>query len=185
MRAGLDVLYRLAQALAAACLVAIASLVVLQVFGRIIDGFRKFFGFEVLGLLVPSLSEICGFLLVGASFLALATTLRRADHIRVTLLLQHLPAGVARVFEVWCLAVATLLAAYFTWYSGQQAYDSYLFNEVSFGIIPIPLAIPQSVMTLGLGVFTIALVDDLALAIVGRKVSYEMVEKAEAWEGGE
>ncbi|WP_417690805.1 TRAP transporter small permease [Roseibium sp.] len=185
MRAGLDALYRLALGLAAACLVAIASLVVLQVFGRIIDGVRKILGFEILGLLVPSLAEICGFFLVSASFLALAGTLRRGDHIRVSLLLQHLPVRLARFFEIWCLGVALLLSGYFTWHSALQALDSYAYNEVSFGMIPIPLVIPQVVMTLGLAVFSIALLDDFIHALTGRDLSYDVADEGEAWEGGD
>lgn len=185
MRTALDVLYRLAQALAATCLVAIAGLVVLQVLFRIVDGARKAFGLDPVGLLVPSLAEICGFLLVGASFLALAATLRRGDHIRVSLMLQHMPAGLARIFEVWCLLVAVSLSAYFTWYSGAQALDSHKFHEVSIGIIPIPLVWPQSVMTFGLVVFTISLLDDLVMTLLGNKPSYESAVKGEAWEGGE
>ncbi|WP_417669956.1 TRAP transporter small permease [Roseibium sp.] len=185
MRAFLDGLYRLAGGLAAACLVTIAVLVVAQVAGRLIDGGRKIFGLEPLGLLVPSLAEIAGFLLVGASFLALASTLRMGDHIRVSILLQHVPAAVARVLEVWCLAVAFALVAYFGWHAGWLAYDSYVYDEVSFGIIPIPLFIPQIVMSVGIVVFALSLADDLLVALTGRAPSYAMADREDAIEGVE
>ncbi|NVK34736.1 MAG: TRAP transporter small permease [Rhodobacteraceae bacterium] len=185
MRALLNGLYRLSGALAAACLAIIAILVVTQVGGRLVDGTLKLFGLEPFGLLVPSLAEIAGFLLVGASFLALAQTLRMGDHIRVSMLLQHVPARIAQVLEVWSLAVATFLAGYFVWHVGWMVYDSYLYNEVSFGIIPIPLFIPQSVMTFGIGVFAVALLDDLLVAIQGRQPSYNLAERNDALEGVE
>ena len=72
MRKALISLYQASTALAACCLVVIASLVVFQVMGRVFDGARKLFGLEPLGLQVPSLAEIAGFLLVGASYQALA-----------------------------------------------------------------------------------------------------------------
>ncbi|MDJ0931140.1 hypothetical protein [Breoghania sp.] len=100
MRKALDALYRLPAGLAALSLVAIAVLVVIQVAGRVIDGARSVLGFEPLGLLVPSLAEIAGFLLVSTSFMALASTLRNADHIRVNIMLQQVPYSVARFLEI-------------------------------------------------------------------------------------
>lgn len=185
MRAFLNALYRLAGGLAAACLVGIALLVVLQVSGRLVDGFRKLIGLEPLGLLVPSLAEIAGFLLVGASFLALAATLRMGDHIRVSILLQQVPKAVARIFEVWCLGVAVLLVGFFSWHAGALVYDSYVYNEVSFGIIPIPLWIPQSVMTAGLVIFTISLADDFLQVLLRKPTSYETAKRGDAIEGVE
>lgn len=185
MRTALDALYRLAGALAAAALVAIAILVSIQVIGRLIDGARQFVGLDPYGLLVPSLAEIAGFLLVAASFLALSSTLRHGVHIRVNILLQHIPSGPARALEIWVLGVAVVLVGYFAWNAALLTLDSYKYNEVSFGIIPVPLWIPQTVMTLGLGVFCVALVDDLVCALTGRTPSYLTVERDSAIEGME
>jgi len=185
MRKALNSLYRASTVLAACCLVIIAGLVVLQVLGRLLDGARRLAGLEPLGLLVPSLAEIAGFLLVGASFLALAGTFRNNDHIRVNILLQSVPALGAGLLNVWGLAVAFGIAAFFSWHAGWLAYDSYQYDEVSFGIIPIPLVIPQSVMTLGLVVFSLSLLDDLVLAMTGRAPSYETVIKDDLVEGKE
>ncbi|PTW58823.1 TRAP-type C4-dicarboxylate transport system permease small subunit [Breoghania corrubedonensis] len=172
MRKALDALYRLSAALAALCLVVIAVMVVAQVAARIFDGARSLIGLEPLGLLVPSLAEIAGFLLVGASFLALASTLRNADHIRVIILLQMVPRSVARFLELWVLAVAVALIGYFAWNAALLTLDSYQFNEVSFGIIPVPLWIPQAAMTAGLAVFLISLIDDLVVTLLGGEPSY-------------
>ncbi|QDG76610.1 TRAP transporter small permease [Labrenzia sp. PHM005] len=185
MRHLLNMLYKAATVLAACCLLAIAVLVTLQVLGRLLDGARGLFGMDPLGLLVPSLAEIAGFLLVGASFLALAGTLRNADHIRVSILLQAVTPGIARLLNIWCLAVAAAFAVFFTWHAGVLAYDSYLYNEVSFGIIPIPLVYPQIVMALGLLVLAIALLDDLISSVMGGPISFETVERDDLIEGVE
>jgi len=184
MRKALNALYRASTVLAACCLVAIASLVVLQVAGRLVDGARKLMGLDPLGLLVPSLAEIAGFLLVGASFLALAGTFRNADHIRVSILLQAVPRA-ARFLNIWAVAVAFALAAFFTWHAGWLAFDSYRYNEVSFGIIPIPLVFPQTVMTAGLFVFSLALFDDLIVSLSGNAPSFEAAAKTDPVEGVE
>lgn len=185
MRKALNSLYKASTIMAAACLVAIASLVVLQVLGRIVDGTLSTLGLDPFGLLVPSLAEIAGFLLVGASFLALAGTLRNGDHIRVAILLQAVPPFAARILNIWTVLVAFGLAAFFTWHAGLLALDSYNYNEVSFGIIPIPLVYPQVIMTVGLLVFAVALLDDLLLALSGQGPSFETVSREDPIEGKE
>ncbi|KZM47453.1 TRAP transporter small permease [Labrenzia sp. OB1] len=185
MRIALNALYRASTILAACCLVIIASMVVLQVLGRLLDGVLGLAGMDPIGLLVPSLAEIAGFLLVGASFLALAGTLRNSDHIRVNILLQAVPSPVAHLLNIWAVAVALGLAGFFTWHAGGLAHDSYTYGEVSFGIVPIPLVIPQTVMTAGLLVFSVALLDDLITALTGRAPSFETVSKGDLIEGKE
>lgn len=185
MRKALDALYRLSAVLAALSLVAIAAMVVAQVAGRILDGVLSLIGGEPIGLLVPSLAEIAGFLLVAASFLALASTLRNADHIRVIILLQQVPRSFARFLEIWVLAVAVALVGYFAWNAGLLTLDSYNFHEVSYGIIPIPLWIPQTAMTAGLVVFLISLIDDLVVTLCGGAPSYLEPEPEHGIEGTE
>ncbi|WP_321339174.1 TRAP transporter small permease subunit [Breoghania sp.] len=185
MRKALDALYRFSAGLAALSLVIIATMVVVQVGGRVADGLRSAFGYEPYGLLVPSLSEIAGFLLVAASFLALASTLRNADHIRVNILLLQLPRSAARALEIWVLAVATALVGFFAWNAVLLVIDSYRFNEVSFGIIPVPLWIPQAAMAGGLIVFLISLVDDFIVTLSGGEPSYMEPEGSERIEGTE
>jgi len=183
MRKALNALYRASTALAACCLVAIASLVALQVLGRFLDGLLTKVGQDQIGLQVPSLAEIAGFLLVGASFLALAGTLRNNDHIRVSILLQGVSPRIARFLNLWAIAVAFALAAYFTWHALQLALDSFAYNETSYGVIPIPLVYPQLVMTAGLFVFAVSLLDDLICAVTGHTPSFEAVIKADPIEG--
>ncbi|NRG17818.1 TRAP transporter small permease [Rhizobiales bacterium] len=185
MRPILTRVYALAEMMAASCLVIIAALVLLQVMGRIADGTLKFLGFEAVGFLVPSLAEIAGFLLVGASFLALASTLRHAVHIRVSLAISHAPAGLRKVMETLVLVLGLALIGYFSWYAVLLSLDSYQFNELSFGIIPIPLWIPQAVMALGLIVFAVSILDDLIVQLSGGTPSYVLAEQGKGIEGAD
>jgi hypothetical protein len=58
---------------------------------------------------LPGTDAYAGYLMAAAGFLALAHTLKRGEHIRVTLLLR--PWGCARrALELWSLAAASLLA---------------------------------------------------------------------------
>lgn len=176
MRAILDALYRISLWLAALCLVAIAVMVILQIFGRIVDGAMKLAGYPPYGFLVAGLAEIAGYLLAISSLLALAATLKAGVHIRVTVLLSALGVRARRVAELLALTVAAALSAYMTWRIGLLAFDSWQFNEVSYGLVPVQLAWPQAGMTVGLAVLTIAILDELFLTAVTGQPSYRRSE---------
>jgi len=172
MRGFLNQLYKFAEILAMAALCLIAGMVFAQVAGRVFDGALGLFGQSPYGFLIPSLAEIAGFLLVAASFLALAGSMRAGEQIRVTLALGRLPARSRLIVEIAVLAIAVLLTGYFFFYAVQFVLQSHRYNEVSYGIIPIPLFIPQAAMAAGIGIFTVSLLDDLICAVSGGETSY-------------
>lgn len=177
MRRALDLLYRASGALAAAFLVAICAIVLLQVGANVVDRLIAWAGGTPPGLLIPSYAEFAGFFLAASSFLALAYALRAGAHIRVVLLIEHLPEGRRRAFELWCLLVAAALSGYFTFYLLRLVLESIEFGDVSPGMVPVPLWLPQSAMALGLVVLTIALVDELVAVLRGRPPSYHGTEE--------
>ena len=173
MRAALDLLYRVSGALAAVLLAAIGVIVLLQVGANLIDKVIGWAGGTPPGLLIPSYSEFAGFFLAASSFLALAYTLRSGDQIRVSLIIHNLPPRARWGTELWCTAVAGLLTGYFTWFAGRLVLESLRFNDLSPGIVPVPLWIPQTPVAFGLAVLTIALADDFVRVLRGGSPTYE------------
>lgn len=165
MRKLLDGLYAFTLWLSAACLVIILVLVAAQICGQIFDTVLKWLGYPPYGFLIPSLSEIGGYLFGVASFLALGATLKRGAHIRVTMLLQVAKPGLRRIFEIWALVAGFAIALYACWSLGTLAYFSWKFGDVSSGLFPIKYWIPQSAMTLGLFTLCVALLDELAITL--------------------
>jgi TRAP-type C4-dicarboxylate transport system permease small subunit len=180
IRRALEALYDGAAVAAAVSVAAIAVLITLQVIGRVADAVLRWLGQPIYGFLIPSLAEISGFLLVAATFLALASTLRHAVHIRVNLVLQHLPDRPRRILQIASLALSAIMVGYFALQALKLVAESWRFGEVSYGIIPVPLAIPQAAMAAGLVIFTISLIDDLFVACAGRSPSFESAEAAGA-----
>ncbi|MBY4897550.1 TRAP transporter small permease [Cupriavidus sp. AU9028] len=114
-----------------------------------------------------------GYFMAAGSFLALAATLRQGDHIRVTLFLQRLH-GKPRVYvEIFCLAVATLLSAYFTYYAGKLVYDSHLYHDISQNTDATPLWIPQLSMAIGLFGLFVAFAEELVYVLRTRRLAKE------------
>jgi TRAP-type C4-dicarboxylate transport system permease small subunit len=121
------------------------------------------------GEVFPGAASYAGYAMAAASFLAFANALNRGAHIRVSVLLNALPAGPKRLLEIWCFGLAAAIAWYFTYYAYWFVYWSWKFNEVSQSQDATSLWIPQSVMVVGGGILAIALTDNLLYLIVKGK----------------
>lgn len=165
MRQLLDRLYAVAHGLACTTLCVIVTLVVVQVGARVLDKILEALGIPPTGFIIPSLAELAGFLMVGATFLALASTLKHGAHIRVTVILGLLPGAPRRILNIVAGIAAAALFCFVAWHAVQLALDSYRVDSVSYGIIPVPLWIPQAVMAVGLTIFAVALIDEVWVAI--------------------
>jgi TRAP-type C4-dicarboxylate transport system permease small subunit len=128
VRRALDALYDGAAALAAACMVGLLGFVLLSIAGR------------QLHFHLPGTDAYAGYMMAAVGFLALAHTLKRGEHIRVTLLLSALQGRRRRAMELWALGMACLLA-----------------NDAT------PLWIPQLAMAVGTIVLAIAFIDEWVL----------------------
>ena len=159
MRRALDLLYDSAAALAALFMIGLLVMVLLSILGR------------QLHFHVPGTDAYAGYLMAAAGFLALAHTLKRGEHIRVTLLLNALHGTARRALERWSLGAAVLLAWLFAFYSVRLAWQSWKFHDISTASDATPLWIPQIAMAVGTVIFAIAFVDELLLELRGRRAS--------------
>ncbi len=172
LRRCLDGVYLGSGWLAAGFIAAICLLVVCQVGLNLLDRISSMLTGEAIGLTIPSYADFTGFFLAAASFLALAYTLRQGGHIRVTLVISHLGRRARHIFEIWCLLLATAVTVYFTWYTFSLTRESFVYHDLSPGMVAVPIWIPQSAMFLGLLILSIALLDELAAALRGRTPCY-------------
>ena len=159
MRKWLDRLYLASAWLAGLCMVGVLAMVALTIASRL-------FGFSATGS-----DAYAGYATAGAGFMALASTLKRGEHIRVTLLLGALKGRAHKALEVLVLAIATLLAGFLAFYSVHLAWQSWEINDISVGIDATPLWIPQILMALGTVIFFIAFADELVLELMGKRVA--------------
>ncbi len=172
MRRLLDAIYQTSGWLAAFFIFAIAGIVLLQVAANLIDAIAAAVTGEALGLVIPSYADFAGFFLAASSFLALAYTLRSGGHIRVNLFIRHISEAKRLWIELWCAAVGAGISGYFTWFAFSLVLESIEFGDVSPGMVPVPLWVPQSAVSLGLLVLTVAFIDELVTILNGRRPSY-------------
>jgi TRAP-type C4-dicarboxylate transport system permease small subunit len=155
MRRILDLIYDAAGYLAAFFMVGILLMVLASVLGRLAD-------FNLRGS-----DAYAGYCMAAASFLALAHTLKRGEHIRVSLLLERFGGRLKRPLEIWSHAAGAFFSGALAWFSVRLAWQSHLFNDVSQSNDATPLWIPQIAMAVGSIVLVIAMVDDLVRVLRG------------------
>jgi TRAP-type C4-dicarboxylate transport system permease small subunit len=164
MRRLLDFLYDGSAWLAALAMIGVLAMVLLSIVSRQ-------FGFHVAGT-----DAYAGYTMAAAGFLALAHTLKRNEHIRVTLLLSKLKGRGKRALEVWSLSAAVFLSGLFAYYSVRLVWVSRSINDVSTGNDATPLWIPQITMAVGTVILFIAFLDDWVLELRGRRIRVESEE---------
>jgi TRAP-type C4-dicarboxylate transport system permease small subunit len=166
LRRFLDRLYAASGALAAACLAAIAVVMLLQA------ALREF------GTLFRGADDIVAWLCAASAFLALAYTFRHGELVRVGLLIERLPVQVRRPLEIGTLALAVLIVGYILYAAARFVYESWQFEEVAQGLIQIPIWIPQLSFVAGALIFFIAVLDEFLVLVRGGRPAYQAAEDA-------
>ena len=167
MRRALNALYDGAAWLAALFMVGLLVMVLLSIVSRLMH------------FHVPGTDAYAGYLMAGAGFLALAHTLKRGEHIRVTLLLAALKGKAKRGLEIWALSAAAALAALSAFYSCRLAWQSHVFNDISTGNDATRLWIPQLSMAVGTVILCIAFIDELVLELRGQRNTTDVAARNE------
>jgi len=109
--------------------------------------------------------------MAAASFLALAHTLKRGEHIRVTLFLERFGGRLKRPLDLWCHAAGAFFCAILAFYSTRLVWQSRAFHDISQGNDATPLWIPELAMAAGSMVLLVAMVDDFILLIRRRELA--------------
>ncbi len=161
-------LYLLSGGLSGFFILLIMLIILAQIVGRI-------FGF-----IVPSAEDFSGYALAASTFFGLAYTFREGGHIRVNLAIQRLPETLQRPLETVVLVLAFLLLCFASYYCTFMVWESYDFEEVTHGYIPIPLWIPQVPLAIGMIAFNLAVLDSLIENIRGITPHYKKLESEEA-----
>lgn len=161
LRKSLDGLYLASGYLAGVFLVAIFLIMLALSAGR------------PLGIDVPAGDDFAAWCMAATAFLALAHTFRSAELIRMGLVIDRFTGWRRRLIEIACTAIGATAVSYFAWYAVEMTWVSWKFNDVSMGVIAVPLWIPQLGMSVGLSVLAISFVDELLHVLFGGTPRYE------------
>jgi len=168
MRRALDTVYHMLMALSGIAMVVAFATVMLGIADRQ-------FGWGLRGL-----DAYAGYAIAAALFLALPGTLRRGEHIRVTLLLERLPRPLRRALEWWCLGAAFALTLGLAVYAVRLVWVSHATHDISQASDATPLWLPQIAMALGCAGLALAFADALVSRLRGAPFFAEAATDGEA-----
>jgi TRAP-type C4-dicarboxylate transport system permease small subunit len=142
---------------------------------------RKFFGFSS-----QATTELTGYALAFGISWALAHALTTRAHIRIDVLINHLPDALR--YPMHLLSLAAL--AVFVGFIARGAYDltdeSLLFRATDISVLRTPLWIPQGLWAIGIGVFLVLIVlmlfENLLLVLAGRGREAEALVHARTYQ---
>lgn len=160
MRRFLDRLYLASGALGASFIVLICVAMIAQ------SVLREF------GVRTGAVNDVVAWMCAAASFFAMAHAFKHGDFVRVTLLLEHLSGRSRRVLEITALLIGTVSVGYLAFWAVRFTWESFQFNELAQGLLPIPIWIPQSSFALGALLLLTAMVDELVLVLRGGRPTY-------------
>lgn len=161
LRRTLDGLYLLAGYLAGLFLIAIFLMMMALSVGRQV------------GINVRSGDDIASWCMAAMAFLGLAHTFKSGEMIRVGLLTERLTGRTRWVTELFALSMAALFIGFFAWHAVDLVITSWRINDMSTGVLVVPLWIPQIGFATGLVILFIAIVDELVHVARGNKPRYE------------
>lgn len=160
MRRTLDAIYLAAGWLAALMVLAIMLLMVGQ---SVLREFRVATG---------AVNDIVSWCCAAAAFLAMAHAFKHGDFVRVTLLLDKLAPAPRRALETATLAIGVVATGYLAWSACLFTYESWEFNDVAQGLLPLPLWIPQLSFAFGAVLLWVAVLDELIIVLTGGVPTY-------------
>ena len=82
------------------------------------------------------------------------------------------PLAAQKRFELAALSIAAVAVAYLAWWANRFTYESWAFNDIAQGMLPLPLWIPQLSFALGSILLLVAVLDELVIVLRGGRPSY-------------
>ena len=135
-----------------------------------------------IGVNIPAGDDIASWSMAAMAFLGLAHTFRSGEMIRVGLVTDRLQGRTRWWFEMFSLVIGLGFVGFFAWHAVRLTYDSWRFNDMAQGVLPVPLWIPQLGYSTGLVILFIAFVDEFVHVVRGGDPRYEKPPPASAEE---
>jgi TRAP-type C4-dicarboxylate transport system permease small subunit len=160
LRRALDRLYLASGALGAFFIVLIGVLMIAQSVLR------------ELNVRTGAVNDVVAWFCAAAAFFTMAHAFKHGDFVRVTLLLESTSDRTRRALEIMALAIGSLAVGYLAWWACKFTYESWEFNDIAQGLLPLPLWIPQLSFALGSVLLWVAMLDELILVLRGQVPTY-------------
>jgi TRAP-type C4-dicarboxylate transport system permease small subunit len=160
IRRALDALYDAAGAAAGLCVFSIFAVMLIAA------------GARELGFRTGGTDDLVSWMTAAAAFLGLAHTFKHGDFVRVGLFLEKMPPRLRRGFELASLSIGVIFTGFLLWSVALYLYNGWLYNEMSNGLLVVPMWIPQISFLVGVTLLFMAVLDEWFTVLRGEKPRY-------------
>jgi len=125
-----------------------------------------------MGVRTGAVNDVVSWFCAAAAFFTMAHAFKHGDFVRVTLMLESASPANRRRLELVSLFIGSVATAYLAWSACLFTYESWEFNDMAQGMLPMPLWIPQLSFAFGAVLLWVAVVDELQLVLRGETPTF-------------
>ncbi len=125
-----------------------------------------------MGVRTGAVNDVVSWFCAAAAFFTMAHAFKHGDFVRVTLMLESASPANRRRLELVSLFIGSVATAYLAWSACLFTYESWEFNDMAQGMLPMPLWIPQLSFAFGAVLLWVAVVDELQLVMRGETPTF-------------
>jgi TRAP-type C4-dicarboxylate transport system permease small subunit len=125
-----------------------------------------------MGVRTGAVNDVVSWFCAAAAFFTMAHAFKHGDFVRVTLMLESTSPANRRRLELVSLFIGSLATAYLAWSACLFTFESWEFNDMAQGMLPMPLWIPQLSFAFGAVLLWVAVVDELILVLLGNTPTF-------------
>jgi len=125
-----------------------------------------------MGVRTGAVNDVVSWFCAAAAFFTMAHAFKHGDFVRVTLMLESASPANRRRLELVSLLIGSVATAYLAWSACLFTYESWEFNDMAQGMLPMPLWIPQLSFAFGAVLLWVAVVDELQLVLRGETPTF-------------
>ena len=127
-----------------------------------------------LGISLSGTDDLVSWMCAAAAFLPMASAFRRGDFVRMLLVLDSLSPVRRHYAEIVALLIALVASAVLAGWANFGVYESWRYDEMSIGLLVVPIWIPQLSFAFGATVLLVAVIDELIAVLRGHRPAYQI-----------
>ena len=114
---------------------------------------------------LPAIFQLTEFMMVGVVYLGISYVQSMKEHIKIEMATSWLPQWSQDFLDIFGYMIGLLLFAIMMWQSGRLAWEAWVTQDYTMGIIHFPLWPAKSIIPIGCGLLCIRLLLDIFLDI--------------------
>lgn len=138
-----------------ACYIA-AGLVLVMIFPTTVDVVLRYIFHQPL----PEIFQLTEFMMVGVVYLSIAYVQSIRDHIRIEMATSWLPKKYQEGLDIFGHIVGLIIFGFITWQSARLAWEAWVTQDYTMGIVHFPLWPAKSILPVGTGMLFARLLMD-------------------------